>query len=137
YRGAVRAQIAAPRRGSRHREQPRASDFAPQSLIVAEEEHLVLPDRSAQRSTRLMPRRVRNELAGQRIGQRLRKRVALLQTTVEVELERAAVQSVRARLRLYGTDAGGRLSELRVLILRRELRFLNRIGIRGDGVSSV
>ena len=129
---AVRAQIAVARRGSRHREQPRASDFAPQSLIVAEEEHLVLPDRSAQRSTKLIPRRVRNELAGQRIGQRLRKRVALLQTIVEVELERAAVQSVRARLRLYGNDAGSRLSELRVVILRRDLRFLNRIEIRVD-----
>src|SRR5207237_8916533 len=105
---------------------PRPAHLAPQPGVIAEDEDLVFLNRPAERSAELIARRVRNELASERIGLRLRERVTLLQSIVEVKLVPAAMQTVRARLGLHRDDAGRRLPELRVVILRGDLRFLNR-----------
>ena len=70
----------------------------------------------------------------ERIPLELRERVARLELVVLVELERAAEQLVPAGLGLHRHDAGGRLPELRVVVLRGDLRFPidSSVGIDDD-----
>ena len=71
-------------------------------------------------------------VSGSRSG--LRERIARLQAFVLEELEHAAVELLRARLGLHGDDAGGRLAELGVVVLRGDLGLADRLegGIDDD-----
>ena len=73
-----------------------------------------------------------SEPAGQRIRRELRERIARLELVALEELEGAAVHGVGARLGLHRHDAGRRLAELGVVVLRRDLRFADRLQGRVD-----
>ena len=131
---AVRAEVAVARGRGGHRQQLRAAHGAARALVVAEEEPLVL-----RRSGRRASRRTgscfvsgRNlPVSGSR--RRLRERVARLEAVALAELEaRCRGTALRARLGLHRDDAGGRLAELGVVVLRGDLRLADRLEVRVD-----
>ena len=129
---AVFAEVARPRECRGHRGQNRPAPVVARTLIVAEEEPLVLHDRAADRAAELVLLRIRHELARRRIGPRLRERIARLQRFILEELEPAAAERVRPGLGLHRNHTCRRLPELRVVILRRDLRLPDGLEIRVD-----
>ena len=129
---AVGAEIAAARRRGRDRQQARSALRGPRPLVITEVEPAVLHNRPADRRAELVALGLGNEAAGERIGLELRERVARLQRVVLEELEGAAAQRVGTRPRLHRDDAGDGQAELRVVVLRGDLRLADRLQRRVD-----
>ena len=89
------------------------------ALVRAEEEELVFDDRPADSAAELVA--LQRVLFG-------REEVARVQGAVAQELERAAVQFVRARLGHHVDDAATRVSVLRAEVARLQAEFLEESG---------
>src|SRR5262249_53297898 len=91
-RGIASAQNA----GNRNRRLVRDTIVLISSLVITEEEELVLDDRAANRSTILLPVSGREGLSGQ-----LRKRIACRLCIVAPIIKARAMEFIRAGLNLY------------------------------------
>ena len=80
----------------RHASEHGAPEFTSSTLVVAENERLILPDRTAQRAAKLVPERVGYKLirAGKRL--RLSEGITRLSEIIAPKFEGAAVKFVRS-----------------------------------------
>ena len=95
------------------------SPFPPfdEPLIVAKEKHLVLEDRTADRTTELILELARESGAPRPLSERILREVRSALTIIK----RRAMELVRAGFRLRGHHRRNSLTELGVVVLRRNL----------------
>ena len=123
----VAAQTARDQLRRRNRNDFRRSYLLANTLIIAEEEDLVLDDRTADRSAKLVLQSRGNwTRAGLRewIARQIRRALAVI--------KRRAMELVRTRLRRDRIHRGDRLAKLGIVVLRRNLRIRHRVRVRID-----
>ena len=117
----------------RHRLQVCDTHLRTNALVVTEEEDLVLDDGTTDRSSELVLQAHRKRIdrgdGAARTGA-LRERVTRQIRIRGAVVKRRAVEGIRTRLRLRRYHRRNRLAELRVEVLRRDLRFRQRIRVR-------
>ena len=132
-RSAEIAQVAAPLGRGGNARQQRAAILLPGALVIAEEERLVLLNRSADRAAELIPQGGRNELAvsaHDRLG--LGERVARGAMLVAPVPESAAMERVGAGFRLRGNHRLAGLPELGVVGRGGDFQFRHGVEIRSN-----
>src|SRR5258706_2253681 len=140
----VLAQIAEPTGlqaarnglGSGNREVSANAVRLSRALVIAEEEQLVLDDRSSNRAAKLLPFGFRNEAVRKGVGSALGEGIASLKSIPAIKKKTAAMDLVAARARLGRNQTGDRLAKFGVVVLQRDLGFRYSVKVGVDDNNS-
>src|SRR5207253_1479361 len=116
-------QATRPHQIARNRLCKRRAVLLPLALIIAEEEQLVLLDRSTHRSTKLPPQSLGEKSVRHRIWILVGKRIACLESVAAAKAEGGPVEAVATGFRLRCDNPGNRLPKLCVVVLAGDLGF--------------